>query len=54
MGMITAFNHTSSVIFPNGGQFYYRVRAKNGVGYGVFSDVYQVQLDTTPPMMYPP
>jgi len=53
-GLLNSYIHTMSPIFPNGGKINYRLRAKNGVGYGVFSTVSEILADETPGMMYPP
>ena len=46
--MITTFNHTNPSIFQSGIDVYYRVRAENGVGYGVYSDNLMVLTDSVP------
>jgi hypothetical protein len=53
-GLLNSYIHTNSQIFPNGAKLNYRLRAKNGVGYGAFSTVSEVLTDETPGMMYPP
>lgn len=53
-GLKTAFNHTSATIFPNDTKLYYRLRAKNNVGYGPQSTEYEVLTDRTPQFMNPP
>lgn len=39
------------MLFPNGGTVNYRLRAKNGVGYGVYSSVTPVLCDSVSPTM---
>ena len=41
-------------MFPNGKTYNFRLRAKNGVGWGVYSTVTPVLLDQTPTRMNPP
>ena len=53
-GLKNSYVHTSSSVFPNGQTFQYRLRAKNGVGYGVYSTITQVLTDGTPGMMNAP
>jgi hypothetical protein len=45
---------TSTTMLPNGKTYNYRLRAKNGVGWGVYSTVTPVLLDSTPTRMNPP
>jgi hypothetical protein len=45
MGMIFQYNLTSSVAFPSGQQFQFKLRAKNGVGIGAYSSVLTVNAD---------
>jgi hypothetical protein len=52
--MTNVYTHTSTTIFPNGKKIYYRLRAKNGVGYGVWSAITEVLTDGTPGMMNTP
>jgi hypothetical protein len=53
-GLITAYNHTPGVIFPNGKTIYYKLRAKNNVDFGPFSTILSVTCDRTPVYMNPP
>lgn len=41
-------------IFPSGSLQQYRIRAKNGVGFGAYSEVFTVQADKVPQFMYTP
>jgi hypothetical protein len=52
--MVFAFNLTSPTLLPSGQTYNFRLRAKNGVGWGVFSAITPVILDSIPPMMNPP
>lgn len=51
---ITEYQHINNDIFPSGVDVYYRVRAKNGVGYGVYSSTLKVTTDSVPISMNPP
>ena len=53
-GVVTLFNLTSVTIFPIGGKLYFRLRAKNNVGYGPFSTAYEVLCDDIPQRMNTP
>jgi hypothetical protein len=46
-----AFNHTVSDIFPSGSIQKYRLRAKNGVGLGLYSADLDVEADKVPQFM---
>jgi hypothetical protein len=50
-GLLYTFNHTIVGLFPNGGNVNYRLRAKNGVGYGVYSNIMTVLCDSVPQTM---
>jgi hypothetical protein len=47
----TNFNHTLSQPFPNGSMQKYRLRARNGVGFGLFSEILDVEADKVPQFM---
>lgn len=53
-GLLLGFNMTSLTLLPNGQTYNFRLRAKNGVGWGVYSTVTPVLLDQTPTRMNPP
>jgi len=53
-GLLLGFNITSATLLPNGMTYNFRLRAKNGVGWGVYSTVTAVKLDQTPTKMNPP
>jgi hypothetical protein len=52
--MVNTYTHIATTLFPNGQKLYYKLRAKNGVGYGVFSTITEVLTDATPGMMNAP
>jgi len=54
MGLIYKFNHTSSVPFASGLTISYRLIARNGVGYGAYSDLKVINADTVPLRMNAP
>jgi hypothetical protein len=47
----TNFNHTLSQPFPSGSMQKYRLRARNGVGIGLFSEILDVEADKVPQFM---
>ena len=52
MGFSLFFNLSSGAnVFPNNAFVSFKVRAKNGVGYGPFSSILEVQCSTTPTFM---
>ena len=52
--MITSFNHSIGYILPNNGDTYYRLRAKNNVGWGTYSSITKILNDQKPTMMNVP
>lgn len=55
-GVLNAFNHTKpdNELFLANSDIHYRLRAKNGVGYGVYSDLTASKTDDVPQFMNPP
>lgn len=53
-GIQNPFPHPRATLFPPGQNVNYRVRAKNGVGFGPYSAVLPVLTDTIPVAMTPP
>lgn len=54
VGITYSFNHTFENLIQNNTVFRYRTFAKNGVGYGNYSDVSLVTTDNTPTRMNAP
>ena len=50
-GFFLNFNMTSETVLPNNTVVYFQVRAKNGVGYGPYSNKLAVLCGTTPTFM---
>ena len=46
-----AYSHASTSPFASGSIIKYRVRGKNGVGFGAYSNELSVQADEVPTMM---
>jgi len=53
-GLVQSFTVVNASIFPNGGTYYFKLRAKNNVGYGPYSVITPVLCDGTPPTMNAP
>lgn len=53
IGLKTSFNFTRSIPFPSGLNISFRLYAKNGVGYGAYSDPTVILSDSVPLFMYP-
>lgn len=53
-GKVTMYNHSNPEKFPNGMTVNYRIRAKNGVGFGEWSYATEVLCDSTPNTMHTP
>lgn len=51
LGLILSFNLTSTSPFGSAVTFKFRTYAKNGVGYGAYSDVTQIVTDSVPLFM---
>lgn len=53
-GVQLSFNHTNPTGFPSYTMIYYKLRSKNGIGYGVFSTVLSFMTDSIPFRMKTP
>lgn len=54
MGLITSFNVTTATPLPSGVPVRFRTFAKNGVGFGVYSEILEIISDKVPQFMNKP
>lgn len=54
MGLINQFNITTETPLPSGCTIKLRTYAKNGVGFGLYSEILSITSDFVPFFAYPP